>query len=140
MPVLNSRVAYGDIISPVFKWNGRDPKTGLDCYGVVLWYFQRLGIALDDPVDQYGEGWKDRGEHPILDRFSAPWSEAPRPWRDHDLALLMDPGDTEPAHLGILVASTQKILHASPHFGVVCTSFQLMRPRVWKIARHEALA
>ena len=133
-------VSYSPIISPKFKWNGRDPGTGLDCYGVLIWYYRQLGIELDDPIDQYGEGWKARGEHPIRDRFSAPWSVAPMPWRKHDVLLLMDAGDTEPAHLGVLVFGNQKVLHARPDHGVACWPFSSLKSRIWAVARHEALA
>jgi cell wall-associated NlpC family hydrolase len=133
------RVAFSQIISPRFRWNGRYPDD-LDCYGVVLWYFAQLGIVLDDPRDEYGEGWKERGEHPIRDRFSKPWAEAPKPWREHDVVLLMDPGDTEPAHLGVFVAGGRKILHAHPKHGVVCWPTSVLVPLIWAVARHEDLA
>lgn len=133
-------IPYGQIVGASFAWNGRDPSTGLDCYGVLLWYYRHLDLELADPRAEYSEGWKERGEHPIRDRFSAPWLKAEKPWRPHDVLLITDVGDTEPAHLGVLLECRRKVLHAHPSHGVVCWPLEGLVARVWAVARHEALA
>lgn len=132
-------VRYGEIVGSPFLWNGRDSAKGLDCYGVVLWYYHQLGIDLADPVAEYSEGWGARGETHIRDRFSGCWFEPDKPWRDHDVAIIQWPGESEPTHLGVLVAGTTKVLHADKGKGVVCVPIDVLKKLFWAVARHEDL-
>ena len=52
-------VAQGLIGIP-FMHCGRNPSRGLDCLGLVLEFYRRLGLPLSDPVSSYDrEWWKD---------------------------------------------------------------------------------
>ena len=39
---------YSDLIGVSFKNHGRDVKTGLDCYGLVMEVFKRNGVILPE--------------------------------------------------------------------------------------------
>ena len=36
---------------------GRDPDIGLDCWGLVIEFYRRMGVQLEDPVSSYTEDW-----------------------------------------------------------------------------------
>lgn len=133
-------MAWGEIIGAPFVWNGRDPEKGLDCYGVVLWIYAQKGIFLDDPVGEYSCGFAARQEPQIRSRFTGCWREAPKPWRELDVVIVRWPHETEPSHLGVLVAGGRKVLHAHDRQGVVCWSLDALRRHIWGVARHEDLA
>lgn len=48
------RYAVVDIIGAPWRLLGRDPKTGLDCLGMVLWLYGEAGIVLPDPALSQG--------------------------------------------------------------------------------------
>ena len=41
-------IRYDDLIGVPFKNHGRDVKTGLDCYGLVMEVYRRFGIRLPE--------------------------------------------------------------------------------------------
>ena len=49
-------IAQGLIGIP-FQHCGRDSSKGLDCLGLVLEFYRRLGFSLSDPIGTYREEW-----------------------------------------------------------------------------------
>lgn len=52
---MNKNLQYEDLIGVPFANHGRDPRTGLDCYGVVMEIYKRCGIRLPE----YDADWND---------------------------------------------------------------------------------
>jgi len=91
-----------DIVGVPFKLDGRD-LAGMDCWGVVLWVYERLGVALPDPCST------DRitcEASPVFHSFrSIPFAEiAPR-----DVLRFDASGSAR--HLGVFLGGG-RILHA----------------------------
>ncbi len=49
----------GDLLGVRWMALGRDPKTGLDCNGLVILFFERLGEKIIDPMDHHVESEED---------------------------------------------------------------------------------
>src|SRR6266850_4947755 len=45
------------LIGTPYRHLGRNIDTGLDCFGLVIEFFRRLGITQDDPVSNYSREW-----------------------------------------------------------------------------------
>lgn len=46
-------IELADLIGVPFKNNGRDPKSGLDCYGLAMEVFHRFGIEIPEYWSDY---------------------------------------------------------------------------------------
>ena len=51
-------INYTDLIGTPFVNEGRDPKKGLDCYGLVMEVFGRYGIKLPEYTANYDDAAK----------------------------------------------------------------------------------
>lgn len=67
-----------DLIGVPFKDYGRDSKSGLDCWGLAIEFFSRLGLQLEDPVSMYDSDWHKKfnligmNQHLYFDRAEVP--------------------------------------------------------------------
>ena len=48
-------IRYDDLIGVPFKNHGRDVKTGLDCYGLVMEVYKRFGVSLPEFDAEYDD-------------------------------------------------------------------------------------
>lgn len=48
-----SMVEYSDLIGVPFRNRGRDVKTGLDCYGLVMEIYRRYGISIPEYTEDF---------------------------------------------------------------------------------------
>ena len=114
-----------------FVWGGRDPTTGLDCYGLVKeWYKRVHGIELED-VETY------EGPFPDADPFASrqtpgAWQEVTDGFEFGDV-LVFGPGNGQEGtvHCGVLLARG-KVLHTAECHGVIVSPLRLMRKRLIK--------
>ena len=93
-----------------YKHKGRDPKTGLDCWGLGVCVFRDLGIKLLDFDIDYGEDWGFKGENYFLENYYKQWDiiEKPMPF---DCVLFRSLPEAMPNHGGIYLGN-HKFIHA----------------------------
>lgn len=126
---------FEDLLGTPFVWGGRDA-TGLDCWGLSILVYRRLGIEIIDPLrytkdprcgDLFtayqGDEWKDIEGEPAL-------------W---DVLLFSKRGYHAAMHAGIYVHE-RKVLQAIEKVGVATIRLQRQRQSLFGIRRHQCLA
>lgn len=72
---------YQDLVGTPFVERGRDRARGIDCYGVVLTIYQRMGITLLDPYrdapSSYGKAGQPEDTAEVLARLFGTWERTP---------------------------------------------------------------
>lgn len=106
-----------------FKNHGRDPKDGLDCYGLMVAVYADLGIRLYDISETYDSKWSFKKKNLLLENYWREWQECTDP-RFLDV-ICFDNREGVGYHLG-LVLDAQTFLHTSKAGTVVS------RTRDWK--------
>ena len=120
------RLVYADLLRVAFADRGRDPKTGLDCFGLVLEVLRRLGRPAPDDVPYSSLA---PGDATARGRATGAWEEIvdPEPG-EVVLGQLVDP--VHPDHVGILV-SADEVLHITEAAGAVIEPLSRWRDREW---------
>lgn len=130
-----------DLISSVYVPGGRDPATGLDCYGLLLEVFRRLGVGLPDVAADWSPTWADESPGDLVAQLHAPWSEVSRPYRAGDVVVIKWPSKDLPDHVGVLVDDRgTRMIHALLGTGTAVWKLSRVRQWVHGVYRHEALA
>jgi cell wall-associated NlpC family hydrolase len=124
-------VAAEGLVGTPFRFRGRDPRTGLDCAGVVVVALEKLGSPAP-PVAFYAFRQRDFASQ-IGCAAAAGFADADGPPQTGDLLLLR----TGPAqvHLGV-VGSNARLIHAHAGLGKVVTT---PAPLPWPVERHWRL-
>ena len=95
-----------------YKYKGRDPNTGLDCWGLGVCVFKDLGITLADFDIDYRENWGDKkGENYFLENYWQEWDLVETGPRPFDCVLFKSHPDAMPNHGGVYLGD-DKFLHA----------------------------
>ena len=87
------------LIGAEWVHQGRDPSTGIDCIGVIVWVAKKSGLHFPDRVD-YGR--EPIGEL-LVDEIRGRLEEIPVESAKHgDVLILRTPGKPLPTHVAIL--------------------------------------
>lgn len=124
---------------PRFQYGGRAPKLGLDCLGVVFWYFERRGYPpLPDPVSICREDVLASHLCDFFERVQPPYQlddvvvfpvtaeTCGIPDANRECAHTPDSG----SHLGIIIrdGSAPGVLHITERIGLIITPLEHVRP------------
>ena len=122
MPETLQRSRIDDLIGLKFEEHGRFGRTeGIDCHGLVVEVYSRLGIDFPDPEEGWRE-WKG-GVDPITPRLrsleEAGWKSVPiEEVREWDLLVLLWERQDAPDHLAVAMGEGL-MLHAAQGAGVI---------------------
>ncbi len=112
---------YDDLLRVPYKAHGKD-KSGLDCYGLVYVYAERLGYAM--PILQDVSSLKGEEAVAFVKEGFAEYVEKIERAEDNCVCLFYDKGAT---HTGIHL-SGGKLLHATYNHGVVISPLYALQP------------
>lgn len=104
---------------------GRDPKTGLDCYGLVICIFGDLGLRLPDPGYAGADLETNKKMLESLER-AIPSVKLEKPERGCVIEFIVS---GEPSHVGIYMGSGD-FIHVSERSGVVVDKLRRWNKRV----------
>jgi cell wall-associated NlpC family hydrolase len=94
-----SNIADGLIGIP-YKKMGRNVTNGLDCFGLVIEFYRRMGIDIEDPVKIYSDNWFTQSDFISENQFrSFIAEENPSP----GCVVSMKVESVVPNHLAIMV-------------------------------------
>ena len=87
-----------------YKHKGRDPKTGLDCWGLGVCIFRDLGIELADFNVDYSEDWGFKGENYFIENAWQEWDLVTDP-QPFDCVLFRSMPEAMPNHGGVYLGA-----------------------------------
>lgn len=91
-----------------YTHKGRDPKTGLDCYGLIKCIYQDAGIELMD-VEDYAIDWSRSGEDYFMQNYYRQFDEVPIP---HFLDIVLLNRGEVACHAGVVLEGN-RFIHCS---------------------------
>lgn len=94
-----------------FKWGGRDPSVGLDCWGLVRYVLNLTGNTLVD--DWFPEDKEEAVLEIERQKLNGSWIKGPRQL----LSIVTLATNQDPHHLGLVIP--EGVLHTTPKFGVL---------------------
>lgn len=114
---------------------GRNPSRGLDCWGVVIEFFKRLGVVISDPIGGYREDfWK---HDDLIGGYSASdFYPVKNPSPGSVVSMCINA--PVPNHLGVLLDNTY-ILNSSNPIGVHRLRLFVVKDRQINYYRHKDL-
>ncbi len=62
-----------------YACKGRDPKTGLDCWGLALCVYEMLGVKLFDLDVDYDVKWHEKGGNYLAENLWRDWEPVQKP-------------------------------------------------------------
>lgn len=136
-------IHYADLLEVPYRLGGRRVDRGLDCFGVLLEYYRRAGVALEDPLPDYGRS-STKDVAAALDKWGAQWRAVDRPALEiGDVAVINWPDPDEGTrglmHVGVIVDPMPvRILHGHMTIGIVATRIRAVEAWVVGYYRHEA--
>ena len=105
-----------EVLGVPYSHKGRDIKTGLDCYGILIWFYNRLGYKLDDY--DYPANWAKQGKNLFIKNYHLNFTQiSPNEANIGDAVLFTMKKDIA-NHIGVLVGK-ETFLHAQKHTGAV---------------------
>jgi hypothetical protein len=121
-PVIVSNKDWQDLIGIQFALGGSNPKTGLNCYGLVREVYKGLQIELPE----HQETALDAGL--AVTAAGNDWTQLDEP-RPFAVALIRSEGTASMYHLAI-VTPELKLLHSLPKKGVIVSDISGYAPRI----------
>lgn len=115
---------YKDLIGIKYKPHGRD-KEGIDCYGLLIEYYRRLGVLFCD-IDYEETDIKSNTYIDEVMRKTLPVEKIEKPEK-HCIVELKVAG--YPSHVGIYIGKGD-LLHANRKQGVVIEQMQRWENRI----------
>lgn len=129
---------YSDLLGTQFVYGGRARARGLDCWGLVIEVYRRLGIGVED-VDAYNAVLATDA-NPVFDtQRTAAWHVVVEPFEPYDV-LLFAAGccGNAATHCAVYIGNGH-MLHAVEKKGVIVTRLARFRKRLMGAYRHEAM-
>jgi len=127
---------YKDLVGIPFKYGGRD-KSGMDCWGLVVEIYRRMGIEIED-LDYCNK--IAFGDNPVFEEHkSEDWERVMPPFKEGDVVLFRLHGAQYPTHCGVYLKGG-KVIHAVERHGVVITPIRSLLPKIDSVYRHKCLA
>ena len=108
---------YNDLVGIPFRMGGHDI-TGMDCWGLVVEFYKRMGFYIETPLD-------------------GGWERATPPFRFGDVLAFGFVGSLSVTHCGIWIGGN-KILHAMDRLGVIISPLRHMNKRFHGAYRYAA--
>ena len=125
---------YRDLIGIPFRLHGRSPQDGLDCYGLVMEIYRRMGIELQDY--DYDDSPRNTGTDLFEEHKTNDFVEVKGKPCEGDVIVL---GNGMGTHCGVFVRGG-RVLHAKDNVGVVSESMRTLKPFIVGVHRHKCLA
>lgn len=117
---------YSDLIGIPFRFGGRS-RDGIDCWGLVIEVYRRLGIEVED-IDDYG-ALTPEVVAPELEAAVAPaWRQVVEPFEPYDVLTFDTLDGGAVTHCAVWVGAG-RMLHAIEKLGVILTPLSYMRGR-----------
>ena len=122
-------IKYDDLVGVPFLEHGRDPRKGLDCWGLVRTVYSRVGIELPDRPEYMAVDVMDSGAVSGLMKIQEPrWKKIVCPQVPCVVALSISCGSWA-NHVGVYVGEG-KFVHAYRLSGVVVDRISHWRSRI----------
>lgn len=106
---MNEHELIDKYVGCFYKHGGRD-LSGLDCYGLIIRWFEDLGYRIWDINEEYTEDWSFAGKDYFIENYHKEWRISDDP-KLHDVALFRIRSNRNINHAGI-VLSYGKFIHA----------------------------
>ena len=119
-------MAFDDLIGIPFAYGGRS-LAGLDCWGLVVEVYRRLGIAVED-VAEYHDVLATAANPVFETQRTAAWRQVGEPFEPHDVLLFSGGCCGAATHCAIWIGDGQ-VLHTREKTGVIVSPFRLLRSR-----------
>jgi len=124
---------YKDLIGIPFRLHGRSPEDGLDCYGLVMEIYRRMGIELPDYA--YEGSPHTTGDDLFGEHQGHVFSETNDDLKEGDVVVM---GKGMGTHCGVFVKGN-RVLHAKEGMGVISSPWRVLKPFVLGVHRHKCL-
>lgn len=98
-----------------FKWGGKSPEEGFDCWGLVVEIYKRLGVDIEATLKYQGPESAPREVPEGVERAWEPVRGALEVW---DVITFAPLREGDPPHVGVYVGNL-RVVEATPQFGVV---------------------
>jgi len=128
------RAEYSDLVGVPYSLGGRDPRRGLDCFGVLLELYRRAGVELLDVAPTRYNGEETVDPAAALEAFGNGWTPTTRAALAFgDVVLVRFPvtEKTTLLHVAVVVATAPvRVLHAHELANVCATRLERLLPWV----------
>lgn len=114
--MIATKVEFEDLIGVPYLLQGFDPAVGLDCLGLMIVIFRRLGFLLELPEFDYREDWRDLCDAYLARHGAKCFVKIEKPKQIGDLVLFRTE-ESNGQHVAVLVKPT-KLIHTSERLGV----------------------
>lgn len=128
---------HADLVGTPFLWAGRT-LAGLDCWGLVLEVYRRLGVELQDVADYRAQDVAATGSR-LVETNAPTWRQVEEPYEPYDLLLFADGSCGAVTHCALLIGDG-RILHTTERTGVVLTPLGGFGRRLVGVYRHAEVA
>jgi len=118
---------FDDLIGIPFRFGGRS-REGMDCWGLVIEVYRRLGIAVED-VDDYSDLSAEQVSPGLADACADRWHRIDEPFESYDVLIFDITACGAATHCGVWVGNG-RILHAVRGIGVINSPFRGLRAKL----------
>lgn len=125
---------FKDLLGIPFKYGGRD-KAGMDCYGLVVEVFRRLGINVEDPCI-YSEKFATADYDAFEIHKTTNWREVVGALEPFDVLLFSENSGTTGTHCAVYLPG-DRLLHALEKIGVAISPMRRFKRRFLKAYRWQ---
>jgi len=117
-----------------YRHLGRDPAIGLDCWGMVIEFFKRLGVKLDDPVSAYSKTWFNEKDY--ISEYAHTYFDVIDKPAPLCVISLLTGNSPIPNHLAVMLDNTYVLncdehvgVHKLRHFAILTSVYSYLLPR-----------
>ena len=94
---------------------GRNPQVGLDCWGLVIEFYKRMGVKLEDPVSGYTKDWWK--EQDFVSAYANRQFEKIDEPETAAMLTLKTSGSKVDNHMAVMLSETE-VLNSQEHVGI----------------------
>lgn len=127
-----------DLLGVPWAYDGRNPRTALSCYGLVLEIYSRAGFRAPSLWVPSDPAETPRFSADVLASLADSWEEIDAP-QDMALVSLPSPWFSDGGHCGVYL-SDGIVAHSPMKSGVIFEPWDRVRPKVMGLYRLKALA